>query len=326
MAANAIIKAEDLRVYYILPKGVYVKAVDGVNVEISEKGFTGIVGESGSGKTTLAESLLYLIEPPMIKMGGRVYYRDVDMEKIPKSERSRLYGEKLAIIPQYAMDALNPTLKIGGFIKDFAKSHKKDVEEIAKVAIERFRAIGLDEDVLNRYPHELSGGMRQRVTIVISSLLNPEVLIADEPTSNLDVVKQQVVLDFLEGLLRNGYVKTLVMVTHDLPLILERADRLIIMYGGHVVETGDKEEVLKEPLHPYTKLFIKSIPPVGARIKQSRLRGIPGNPPDLRFPPPGCRFHPRCPFAMDVCRKEVPPDIALGRGRVVKCWLYFGKR
>ncbi len=319
---NAIIRAENLRVYYILPKGIYVKAVDGVNVGIPEKGFTGIVGESGSGKTTLAESLLYLIEPPMIKIGGKVYYRDIDMDQISKGERSKLYGEKLAIVPQYAMDALNPTLKIGGLIKDLAKSHKKDVEEIMKTAIERFKFIGLSEDVLDRYPHELSGGMRQRVTIVISSLLNPEVLIADEPTSNLDVVKQQVVLRFLEDLLRNGYVKSLVMVTHDLPLILEKADRLIIMYGGHVVETGDKEDVLNEPLHPYTRMFIRSIPPVGARIKQLRLSGIPGNPPDLRFPPPGCRFHPRCPFAMDICRKEVPPDIVVDGGRVVKCWLY----
>lgn len=317
-----VLKSEGLRVYYILPKNIYVKAVDGVSVEIPDGGFTGLVGESGSGKTTLAESLLYLIEPPMIKIAGKIYYRDRDMEAMDKESRRKLYGKHLSLIPQYAMDALNPTIKISKFISDMAKSHDAPEDEILNRAIERFKFVGLSEDVLGKYPHELSGGMRQRAVVVISTLLNPEVLVADEPVSNLDVLRQHVVLDFFDELLRRNYVKTILMVTHDLPLILERSKSLIIMYGGHVVETGSRDEIWSEPLHPYTQMFLKSIPPVGARITTKRLTGIPGNPPDLRFPPPGCRFHPRCPFVKEKCRVEEPPEVKIGLRRHVKCWLY----
>lgn len=316
------LRSENLRVYYILPKNIYVKAVDGVSVEIPEKGFTGLVGESGSGKTTLAESLLYLIEPPMVKVAGKVYFKKIDLESVDQETRRRLYGKHLALIPQYAMDALNPTIKISKYIVDLAKSHGVSEEELLGRATERLKFVGLSEDALNKYPHELSGGMRQRAVVVISTLLNPEVLVADEPVSNLDVLRQHIVLDFFDELLRKGHVKTILMVTHDLPLILERADNLLIMYGGHIVETGSREVIWSEPLHPYTKLFLKSIPPVGIRITTKKLSGIPGNPPDLRFPPPGCRFHPRCPLVMDKCKVEEPPVAFLGGGRSIKCWLY----
>ncbi|MEM4062202.1 MAG: ABC transporter ATP-binding protein [Desulfurococcaceae archaeon] len=319
---NYVLKSENLRVYYILPKGIYVKAVDGVSVEVPERSFTGLVGESGSGKTTLAESLLYLIEPPMVKISGRVYYRGIDLESLDHEARRKLYGKRLALIPQYAMDALNPTIRISKFILDLAKSHDVDGDELLSRAFERLKLVGLSEDVLNKYPHELSGGMRQRAVVVISTLLNPEVLVADEPVSNLDVLRQHVVLDLFEELLRKGYVGTILMVTHDLPLILERANNLFIMYGGHIVETGSCEAVLREPLHPYTQMFIRSIPPVGTRIKTTKLKGVQGNPPDLRFPPPGCRFHPRCPLVMDKCRVEEPPLVSLSGDRSVKCWLY----
>lgn len=317
-----VLKSEGLRVYYILPKNIYVKAVDGVSVEIPEGGFVGLVGESGSGKTTLAESLLHLIEPPMIKVAGKVYYKNIDMESLDKESRRKLYGKHLSLIPQYAMDALNPTIKISKFIADIARSHNSPEDEIFNRAIERLKFVGLSEDVLGKYPHELSGGMRQRTVVVISTLLNPEVLVADEPVSNLDVLRQHVVLDFFDELLRKNYVKTILMVTHDLPLILERAKSLFIMYGGHVVETGSRDVIWNEPLHPYTQMFLKSIPPVGARIVNKRLTGIPGNPPDLRFPPPGCRFHPRCPFVRERCKVEEPPEVRIGPGRLVKCWLY----
>lgn len=337
---NIVSSAENLRLYYILPKNIYVKAVDGVSINIPRGGFLGLVGESGSGKTTLAEGILNLVEPPMIKISGRIYYymrtidkstktpiiKKLDLEQIPRRDLERLRGRELSIIPQYAMDALNPTMKIGSFIRDIAVHHEKEVSEIQSIALERFKMLGLPDDILNRYPHELSGGMRQRTVVGISTLLNPRFLVADEPVSNLDVVQQHIVIDFLVELVEKRLVETLLMVTHDLPLIIEKARYLLIMYGGHIVETGSKEEIWSEPLHPYTKMFLESIPPVGVRIEEKRIRGIPGNPPDLRFPPPGCRFHPRCPFAMDICRREEPPEIEIKPGRKVKCWLFVERK
>jgi len=310
-----------LKTYYLLPRGITVKAVDGVSVEIAEGSFVGLVGESGSGKTTLAESLLYLFDPPMVKFGGKVYYRGIDLDTLDKNKLQRLRGAELSYVPQYAMDALNPVMKIKDFIKDLAVAHGEDPEKALSIAAERFRALGLKEDDLRKYPHELSGGMRQRAVIAISTLLNPRLLVADEPVSNLDVVKQHEVMELFSELFRKRVIGTLLMVTHDLALILEYAQHLLIMYGGHLVESGSKEKILSEPLHPYTQMFLKAIPPVGARITEVRIKGIPGNPPDLRFPPPGCRFHPRCPFAMEICRKEEPPEYRVGDS-VVKCWLY----
>jgi len=322
--SRIIAHTENLRTYYLLPRGITVKAVDGVSVRIPEKSFIGLVGESGSGKTTLAESLLYLFDPPMVKFGGKVFYKGMDLDRMDKDELRKLRGREMSYVPQYAMDALNPVMKIKDFIKDIALAHGEDPEKLLSVAAERFKLLGLSEDDLKKYPHELSGGMRQRAVIAISTLLNPAFLVADEPVSNLDVVKQHEVMELFNELFRKGVIGTLLMVTHDLALILEYADHLLIMYGGHVVETGSRDKILSDPLHPYTQLFIRAIPPVGARIKEKRIRGIPGNPPDLRFPPPGCRFHPRCPFAMDICRREEPPEVKLEDGRTVKCWLYAG--
>ncbi|MEM1610235.1 MAG: ABC transporter ATP-binding protein [Sulfolobales archaeon] len=332
---NIVSSVENLRLYYILPRNIYVKAVDGVSIDIPRGGFLGLVGESGSGKTTLAEGILNLIEPPMIKISGKIYYylksmdssakavhvKKLDLEQLSKKDLERLRGEELSIIPQYSMDALNPTMKIGSFIKDLAVYHGKDPDKVMSIALERFKMLGLPDDILNRYPHELSGGMRQRTVVGISTLLNPRFLVADEPVSNLDVVQQHIVIDFLVFLVEKKLVETLLMVTHDLPLIIEKSRYLLVMYGGHIVETGSKEEIWSEPLHPYTKMFLESIPPVGVRIEEKRIRGIPGNPPDLRFPPPGCRFHPRCPLAMDICRREEPPEIEIKPGRKVRCWL-----
>jgi peptide/nickel transport system ATP-binding protein len=322
-----IIRTENLKLYYILPKGIYVKAVDGVNIEIPRRGVIGLVGESGSGKTTLGEGILYLIEPPMVKVGGRIFYKfysekEIDVEKMPLEELEKMRGVNIALIPQYAMNALNPAMKIGTFIKDVAKYHGEDPQKILEIAIERFKMLGLPEDAINRYPHELSGGMRQRAVTVISTLLNPKFVVADEPVSNLDVVHQQVVIDFLTDLVNKGIIETLMIITHDLPLILEKSRYLILMYGGHIVESGSRDDLWSEPLHPYTKTFLEAIPPIGARIEEKKIRGIPGNPPDLRFPPPGCRFHPRCPYAMDICRREEPLEVEIKPGRKVKCWLY----
>ncbi len=351
MSAEYLVKTYDLKTYYLLPKGMLVRAVDGVSIEIAERSFIALVGESGSGKTTLAESLLYLFDPPMVKFGGRVLYRlnveditfvkellnneemaklrstGLDPEDISDFVRRnefmrRLRGRILSYVPQYSMDALNPVMKIADFIKDLAKAHGIEVEELLNTVSDLFESVGLKKEYMNRYPHELSGGMRQRAVIAISSAFNPKLMIADEPTSNLDVVKQHEVMDLLTNLYHKARIKSLLVVSHDLGLMLEYAESLFIMYGGHVVEGGARDKMISEPLHPYTKMFIKALPPVGVRITERKLYGVPGTPPDLRFPPPGCRFHPRCLFAMDICRKEVPPLIRFNDGRFVRCWLY----
>jgi len=325
-----VVRTENLKLYYILPRGIYVKAVDGVTIKIPRGGVIGLVGESGSGKTTLGEGILYLIDPPMVKMNGRIFYKlhggEVDLEKTPQETLEKMRGVELALIPQYSMDALNPTMKIGAFIKDIARYHGKDPVEVLNNALEKFKLLGLPSTIIDRYPHELSGGMRQRTVVVISTLLNPKFLVADEPVSNLDVVQQHVVVDFLVDLVEKGSIETMTIITHDLPLILEKSRYLLIMYGGHIVETGSRDELWSEPLHPYTKLFLESIPSVGVRIEVKRIKGISGNPPDLRFPPPGCRFHPRCPFMMHICSEKVPPDIEVKPGRRVKCWLFTVKK
>ena len=317
-----IVKTEGLRTYYLLLRGITVKAVDGVSIEVPEGSFAGLVGESGSGKTTLAESILYLYEPPMIKIGGKVFYKGIDLDSLGKERLRSLRGREMSYVPQCAMDALNPAMKIKDFIKDLARAHGEDPDDLVSRAAERFKTLGLGGDDLNKYPHELSGGMKQRAVIAISTLLNPEFLVADEPISNLDVVNQYEVMGYLSDLLKKRIIKTLLVVTHDLALILEYADHMIIMYGGQVAELGSKEEILREPLHPYTKMFPSSMPPVGVRIREVRIKGIPGSPPDLRFPPLGCRFHPRCPYAMEICKREAPPMIKQGSKHYVSCWLY----
>ncbi|WP_457753151.1 ABC transporter ATP-binding protein [Thermococcus sp.] len=318
-----MLKVRDLKIYYKTPAG-YVKAVDNVSFEVKEGEVFGIAGESGCGKSTLVHSLI-LKKPPMVHMGGEAIFKGKDLMKLSNEEFRKIRYEEISIIPQYSMNALNPTKKIKDIVWDLAKEHgyteRKEIEEKLK---ERLEMVKLSEKVADMYPIELSGGMRQRATMVVSTLLNPDLLIADEVTSALDVTTQRVVLELLHYFKENNIIKSLIFVTHDLALLDKIADRIMIMYAGKVVEIGKTEQIVKNPQHPYTKMLLGSLPKLGIHYKQQRLRGIPGYPISLLTPPEGCRFYTRCPYVMDICPKKEPSLIEIENGHYVACHLHGG--
>ncbi|MEM1878885.1 MAG: ABC transporter ATP-binding protein [Desulfurococcaceae archaeon] len=315
-----MLEAEDYRVYYKTLSG-YIRAVDGVHIKVYSGLIVGIIGESGCGKSTLAQSIVYP-KYPMFYAGGKLVFDEkYNLTEIPLNERKKLLLTHLAYIPQYALDALPVIKKIGNFIADIAKDKGVSKEELLSLFKERLKQVNLPMKVLDMYPIELSGGMRQRVVIAITTLLKPKLLIADEPTSALDVVTQRQVLELLRDLRDQKLVESLVMISHDVASIRQIADYIATMYAGKIVEIGPVEDTIKDPLHPYTSLLIKAIPPIGASYKTERLRGLSGSPPSLLNPPPGCRFHPRCPHAFSRCKQEEPPLVKVGNSTVA-CWLY----
>lgn len=312
-----LIQIEGLRIYYKTLHGD-AKALDDVTFTINDKEILGIAGESGCGKSTLGNSLI-LLKPPMKYVSGEV---KINGEKLPidnNTEMRRYRYKKISLIPQYAMDALNPTRKIGRIIRDLVGQHKIKYEGIEKRLHERLNMVKLSKDVLNMYPFELSGGMKQRVVLVISTLLNPDLLIADEVTSALDVSSQKAVSLMFKEFRDREIVNSIIFITHDIAVLYQIADRIVIMYAGKVAEIGSTEEIIANPLHPYTKALIKSLPNAGVRHIKERLEGIPGHPPNLINPPTGCRFKDRCPFADESCLEE-PPLKEINKGRFVACW------
>jgi len=234
--------------------------------------------------------------------------------------------KEISIIPQYALNALNPTRKVRDIVVDIIRSKgyplsEREVEELLE---QRLSMVMLSKRVKDMYPIELSGGMRQRVSLVISTLLNPKLLIADEITSALDVSTQRRILELLQDFMKTGIVKSLIFVTHDLASLYQIADRIMIMYAGKVVELGPIDEIINNPAHPYTRALISSVPKLGASYKTGRLSGLKGHPPSLLNPPTGCRFHPRCPYAARRCVNEEPPMVKVGEEHYVSCWLYAG--
>ena len=318
-----LLVARDVRAYFKTVKGEEIKAVDGVSLTLSEGEVLGIAGESGCGKSTLSSVLSFTINPPLYLIEGEIRIDGqnallMDRETLRRDVR----GRYISVVPQGAMNALNPTIKIGSLIADVMQEHFPELKraEALERAKERVRALSLPERVLNLYPHQLSGGMKQRVIIVISTLLNPSVLIADEPTSALDVSSQKTVIRLMVDLLRNNIIKSIIFITHELPLLRHFADRIAIMYAGKIVEIGPMEDVIFRSLHPYTKALMSSILVPEPEIKQSKIEGISGIPPDLKNPPSGCRFHPRCPYKMDICEKEEPEGRAIEKSQVW-CWM-----
>jgi peptide/nickel transport system ATP-binding protein len=321
----SLLSVRNLKIYYATPLG-FVKAVDDVSFDVKEGEVFGIAGESGCGKSTLVHSLI-LRKPPMKHMGGEAIFKGRDLMKLSKEEERRIKYTELSIIPQYAMNALNPTKKIKDIVWDLAKEHgAEDREEVEKLLRERLKMVKLSEKVADMYPIELSGGMRQRATMVVSTLMNPDLLIADEITSALDVTTQRVVIELLKYFMREGIVKSIIFVTHDLALLDKIADRVMILYAGKVAEIGPTEEVINSPAHPYTSMLIESLPKIGVHYKKTKLRGIPGYPISLLNPPPGCRFYPRCPYAMDICSKVEPKIVSVGDDHLVACHLHGGER
>jgi len=317
--AENIIEVKDLRVFYSALRG-NVRAVDDVSLEIRNREILGVVGESGSGKSTLALAILRLLPPNAMIVNGSIIYRGKDLVSMNEDELRGIRWREISLIPQAALNALNPTLRIRTHFLETAKAHgindSKWVYERASKLLELLR---LEPDrVLRSFPHELSGGMKQRVLIALAMLLNPKVLILDEPTTALDVLTQRFILDLLKDLHKKTEI-TMVFITHDIAVIADIADRVAVMYAGKVVEVGDVYTVFKSPKHPYTVALMKSIPSLVGDVRE--MRSIPGTLPDLINPPPGCRFAPRCPYATDICRTKEPPMIKEG-DHVVSCWLY----
>jgi peptide/nickel transport system ATP-binding protein len=319
-----VLRAQDIRAYYKLLDGD-VKAVEDVSFTLEPEEILGVAGESGCGKSTLAAALSTVILPPLKLVGGKLLTEDGRsiFELRERVLRRDIRGKYIALIPQSAMSALNPTRKIKDLVFDAVRAHypKRPKAEILKIATEQFNELGLPLRVLDSYFFELSGGMKQRSVIAISSLLNPKVLIADEPTVALDVSTQKAVLNLLMKLRNTGMVQSIVFITHDIAVLRQVADRIMVMYAGMVVEEGPTEDVVFRPFHPYTQALISTVIVPEPDIKKKVLTGIPGAPPNLKTPPPGCRFHPRCNSAMPKCQETVPPLVSK-EGRTVRCWLY----
>ena len=321
---ETLITINDLVVEYFTLRGP-LRAVDSASLTINHGEILGIVGESGSGKSTLAQAVLRILPPQARIVKGSIIYRGRDLARMDENELKKIRWREISMVPQAALNALNPTLRIRDHFIETAKAHgvndKRSVLEKASHLLEQVR---LDpKRVLSSYPHELSGGMKQRVLIALSLLLDPKIVILDEPTTALDVLTQRFILDLLKDLKEKLGI-TMVFITHDIAVIADIADRVAVMYAGQVVEVGDVFEVFYEPLHPYTRLLIKSVP--GLRGDVEEMRPIPGSPPDMFSPPSGCRFHPRCPWRFEPCDSIDPSIVEFGDGRMVSCHLYTQKR
>jgi peptide/nickel transport system ATP-binding protein len=346
-----ILRTEKLKAYYVLDMHgtqKVVKAVDEVNLEIQENEVYGIAGESGCGKTTLLKALVAAIEPPLRLVGGKVYYRVTDLEGIeiatigslspsdaeegrwwtggevdvsslsPETKR-RLRWEYISYVPQGSMSVLNPVTKVKETYRDFITSHAsgKTREEAFELAKEQIAELGLPLKTLDAYPHQLSGGMRQRVTIALAALLKPRVIVCDEPTTALDVVVQRGVVQLLKDI-QARLKNTIIVVTHDMGVQANIADRVGIMYAGKIVEESTTERIFGNPAHPYTRYLIDSLPRFGDKTTRE---SVPGNPPSLADLPGGCPFHPRCPHALHICTKQMPGFTRLEFNHRVACWL-----
>lgn len=315
------LKVENLKVYYQTLRGD-VKALDGVSFSIRDQEIMGLVGESGCGKTTLGHTLISL-KPPMRYIEGRVQIDDAELPIWDTVSMNKIRFKTISIIPQYAMNAMNPTRKIGKMISELLQSRGESYKDCLSELKRRLDLVGLSHDVLNMYPIELSGGMKQRMVMVISTLLNPSLLIADEITSALDVSSQKAVAEMLVEFRDRGFVNSMIVVTHDISILYQIADSILVMYAGKMAEKAPTETIIHSPRHPYTRLLISSLPEIGVKYADKKLAGIPGNPPLLLNPPTGCRFRERCPLAHDKCLEE-PPFIEVEKDHFIACWKELG--
>lgn len=323
---QTILRTQDLQAFYVLEmQGVQkvVKAVNEINLQIRENEIYGIAGESGCGKTTLLKTLFNDIVPPLRLIDGKIYYRinstEVDVTGMSAEEKRKLRMEFISYIPQGSMSVFNPVQRIRGTFEDFIGSHVtvKNRQEIYELTYQRVVELGLPKNVLDVYPHQLSGGMRQRVTIALASALNPRVMIGDEPTTALDVVVQRGVIQMLTDI-QKALKNTIILVTHDMGVHANVSDRIGIMYAGKIVEEGTTEQIFAEPAHPYTRFLINSLPKFGDKSVRD---SVPGSPPSLADLPKGCPFHPRCPHVKDICRQQMPDFTQLDADHKAACWL-----
>ncbi len=317
--SDEVLQVRDLRVYYHTPSGP-VKAVDGIDFSLIKGERFGLVGESGSGKSTTAWAIMRMIKPPGVIEGGTIRLGDTQLGLLSETEIRKVRLAEIALVPQGAMNSLNPVMRIGDQILDGLRTHEngKSSRSDAARLPELLSTVGLEPNVLRLYPHELSGGMKQRVCIAIAISMRPKVIIADEPTSALDVVVQRQIMQTLSNV-QKRLGASILLVGHDMGLMAKFVDRVGVMYGGKLVEVGQVRDIFKEPMHPYTQLLISSLSSLETK---GILRGIPGAPPSLLNPPSGCVFHPRCPNVMARCSVEVPAPREARPQRFVACHLY----
>ena len=315
MADEPVLEVSGLSVDYILDRG-NVRAVDDVSFTVSRGEFLGIVGESGCGKSTLLFAVAQLLSPPARLAAGTIEFQGQNLVGLTDDQLSAVRWRDLSVVMQSAMNALNPVKTIGAQFRDAMRAHgQRHDKEIAARSAEVLTMVGIDPVHLHSYPHQLSGGMRQRSMIAMALLFTPDLIIMDEPTSALDVVAQRSLMVQIKEL-QQAFGFAVIFVTHDMSLISHFSDRLMVMYAGQVDELGATRAIFDRPLHPYTEGLLEAFPSIrGPRVP---LRGIPGNPPDLAKVPSGCRFHPRCPYAVDEC-SEIAPDLYPIEDSLVRC-------
>ena len=319
---NVILEVNNLTTRYITRFKESVYAVDDVSLSLEEGRSLGIAGESGCGKSTLALSLMGYYFPPLHYTSGDIIIDGKNISnRNPDDVRKNVLGTEIAYIPQAAMNALNPTRKIIKFIEDVIKAHdpkatKKDIHDLAR---QRFEVLNLPANTLLRYPVELSGGMKQRTVIAISTILSPKVLIADEPSSALDVSSQKMVIKMLHELMELGFIKSMIFITHELPLLYNVTDDIMVMYAGQVVERGPAHEMVFDPVHPYSNGLMGSMLVAEDGMRDVKLAAIPGTPPNLKKKIEGCRFAPRCKYVQPQCKVMNVSYNELGEGRGIRC-------
>ena len=316
---NSILEIKNLDVHFPIHIGT-VRAVEDVTLDLKKGEVMGLVGESGCGKSTLGFSILRLLRPPGLVAGGEIVYHGNDILKMNERELLDLRGRRISMIFQDPLTSLNPLFSVGNQFVETIQTHENRVSK--KEAVERagqmLNDLGIPEERLHEYPHQMSGGMRQRIMIGIGLILNPDLLIADEPTTALDVIVEAQFLDLLNEL-RRKFNLTILLISHNLGIVAQMADRITVMYGGRVAEMGKAEAVFDCPKHPYTQGLLASIPNI--KLDQPELCTMPGAPPDLVSPPTGCVFHPRCPKVMDICRRE-SPKMFKEDDHLTLCWLF----
>jgi peptide/nickel transport system ATP-binding protein len=322
--AEVMLEVHDLSTKYITRFQEDVYAVDKVSLKVEAGKSLGIAGESGCGKSTLALSLMGYYFAPLHYVRGEIVIDGRNISRMkPDDIRKNILGTEIAYIPQAAMNALNPTQRVIHIIEDVFQAHdpyksKKEIREYAEGA---FRTLGLPPEVLLKYPVELSGGMKQRTVIAVSVLLSPKVLIADEPSSALDVTSQKMVIKMLKGLMENGFIKSMIFITHELPLLYNVTDDIMVMYAGQIVEKATAKEAVFDPLHPYSKGLMGSIIVPEDGLRDVKLAAIPGVPPNLKKPPAGCRFAERCKYVRPDCKVTSVPLYDAGGARAYRCIL-----
>ena len=321
---KVILEVRDLKTKYVTRFREDVYAVDGVSFKIEEGKSLGVAGESGCGKSTLALSMMGYYFPPLHYISGDIIIDGKNISGLnPDVVRKTILGTEIAYIPQAAMNALNPTQRIIRFVEDVIRAHypKRNKKEIREQAEDRFAELGLPKEVLDKHAVELSGGMKQRTVIAVSTILSPKVLIADEPSSALDVTSQKMVIRMMRELMEKDYIKSMLFITHELPLLYNVTDDIMVMYAGQIVERGSAREMVFDPIHPYSHGLMGSILVPEEGTRGTTITAIPGTPPNLKKPPQGCRFAERCRYATDECRYHSVPEKPFGEGRGYCCRL-----